>query len=417
MRSGRVQLAEASFRACLADEPGHAGAHAMLGLCLADQERFEDAGREAGAAVAAAPDDAFAHYAVARILHLRNRFDEAERAIGEAVRLDPDDADYRGAKAAILASRERWSDCLTTAEEGLALDAEHVMCTNLRGLALTHLGRRAEAEGFIDESLRRNPENALSHANQGWTLLHQGDPRRAATHFREALRLDPDNEWARRGIVEALKARNIVYRWMLAWFLWLSRQPSGMRWAIIIGVFVGLQGLSHLVEKDPSQGWWVWPVLGVLVVFAWSSWLASPLFNLTLLLSRDGRHALSRDQIQQGLLIGSIILAAVGFALYLFPKDHIWLFPLMVFFLAIPCSAIHTCSPGWPRRTMILVCSVLALVAFGDASYVSYLIAFDPKAPAGAGIAWVKASITPFLYGTIASQFIAIALSRAQPTR
>ncbi|MDB5311521.1 MAG: tetratricopeptide repeat protein [Gemmataceae bacterium] len=46
----------------------------------------------------------------------------------------------------------------------------------------------------------------------GWALLHARQPAEALTHFREALRLDPTNEWARDGLIEALKARYWVYR-------------------------------------------------------------------------------------------------------------------------------------------------------------------------------------------------------------
>ena len=60
--------------------------------------------------------------------------------------------------------------------------------------------------GKAMEALGRNPENAHTNANQGWSLLHGGQPGKALEHFREALRLDPDLEFARAGMVEALKA-------------------------------------------------------------------------------------------------------------------------------------------------------------------------------------------------------------------
>ena len=59
--------------------------------------------------------------------------------------------------------------------------------------------------------------------------MHAGDFRGALEHFREALRLNPSPEWARAGLVEALKARYPSAA-SLRYFLWmstLSRRPSG----------------------------------------------------------------------------------------------------------------------------------------------------------------------------------------------
>ena len=69
----------------------------------------------------------------------------------------------------------------------------------------------------------------------GWTLLHDGDPRKAMGHFREALRLDPGMEWARAGIVEAMKARSLIYRIFLSYFLFMNRLSGNAQWATVCG--------------------------------------------------------------------------------------------------------------------------------------------------------------------------------------
>ena len=63
-------------------------------------------------------------------------------------------------------------------------------------------------------------------------------PPPADTRVREALRIAPENEYARHGLVEALKARHLVYRMMLAYFLWMARLSSKARWAVVIGALV-----------------------------------------------------------------------------------------------------------------------------------------------------------------------------------
>ena len=94
-------------------------------------------------------------------------------------------------------------------------------------MALVQLGRKDEAQQTLGSALANDPENALTHANQGWALLHRGDHAKALEHFREALRIDPELDWARAGIVEALKARHLIYRVMLRFFLWMGRQSQG----------------------------------------------------------------------------------------------------------------------------------------------------------------------------------------------
>src|SRR5436190_595817 len=141
----------------------------------------------------------------ALILHQQGRHADAERELRQALGMNPNDWAAHAMLALCLAERKEF------AQANYEADA---------AVGLVKLGRRGEAGAAIDAALARDPQNATTHANQGWTLLHQGDPRKALEHFREALRIDPDLEWARAGIVEALKARYVAYRWILMYFLW-----------------------------------------------------------------------------------------------------------------------------------------------------------------------------------------------------
>src|SRR5690349_19950882 len=213
--------AEKELRQGLSAAPHDGRMHAMLALCLVEQKRFREASAEAEQAVGLEPDLDFAHYAMAKVLLHRNRPGDAAGAINEAVRLDPYNADFFALLAAIRFEQRSWPSALEAAERGLQSDPEHDGCNNLRAMALVKLGRSDAAGQTIVGALHRNPDNAITHANQGWTLLHGGQPKQAMLHFREALRLDPTNSWAKAGIVEAIKARNPIYRWLLMYFLWM----------------------------------------------------------------------------------------------------------------------------------------------------------------------------------------------------
>lgn len=363
-QQGRYADAEREWRQVLGFDPNDARAHAMLALCLAERKDYAAATHEANAAVGLAPDHPFTHYVRAKVLYDRHHYDEAADAVGQSIRLDPFDADYLGLLAAIRFEQRRWPDALSAAEEGLKADPEHAGCTNLRAMALVKLGRRDEAGAAIDAALARDPDNAVTHANQGWTLLHRGEPRKALEHFREALRIDPELEWARAGIVEALKAHNFLYRWILMYFLWMSRLSGQAQWGIIIGGYIGYRALISLARENPSAAPYVWPLIGLYIAFAVMTWLADPLFNLMLRLSRFGRLALSRRQTMAANTIGLLLFGALsaGAAWLVLRDPRLGTLALVLGILTLPASGAFNTPEGWPRLVMALTAAGLAFL-------------------------------------------------------
>jgi tetratricopeptide (TPR) repeat protein len=364
IQQSRHELAEAELRQALAAEPQDAYSHALLGLCLAQRESFKEATAEAQQAIHLQPDLPFAHYAHARVLYKRNRYDEALVAIEEAIRLDPADSDYFALLSGIHFDEARWQEALDAAEQGLRFEPEHIGCTNLRAMAMVKLGRKTQAGETIRTALSKNPESALTHANQGWTLLEQGDPKKAAEHFREALRLDPENEWARRGMVEALKARNIVYALILKYFLWMSHFSRRGQWGIILGGYFGARLLGIISAERPELAPWLLPLRILYVCFALMTWMAAPFFNLLLRLNRFGRLVLSREQIIASNWFGlCLLLALVALVGWAAGFGALWLMAAVVFgFLLIPVSATFRCASGWPRNTMGAIAIGLAVL-------------------------------------------------------
>lgn len=351
----RFDLAEQELRQSLANEPESPIAHALLALCLSEREQHAEARGEAEQAITLAPGVAFAHYTLATVLHRNDRTKEAEAAIHESIRLDPESADSFALLAGIRLQQRRWNDALKAADQGLIVEPEHIGCANLRAMALVHLGRKEEAAGTIEGALAKQPENALSHANQGWALLHQGDHRQALEHFREALRIDPGLEWARVGIVEALKARHLLYRLMLRYFLWMSRASGKAQWVVILGVLFAPTILRNVGQSAP----WAAPLAGPLIVlilgFAFLTWVADPLFNLLLRLNKFGRYALSDEQVSASNWVGLCVLGAVvaPLPMLLTAGPTFALFSLGFFLLMIlPVSILFRCPKGWPRLVM-----------------------------------------------------------------
>jgi tetratricopeptide (TPR) repeat protein len=386
--------------------------HGFLALSLNELEKYPEATDHAQQSIHLAPDEGFGHYALARVMLSRQRLDEAREAIREAIRLNPYDAEYFGILSLLELNKSRWREALEAADQGLALEPENGLCTNLRAQALVKLGDRSAAAQTIGEALARRPDDAFTHANQGWALLHSGKPLPALEHFREALRLDPEMEFAREGIVEALKARNFIYRWMLAWFLWMTRLKPGTQWLLVIGAFFGSRFISRTAAQSPELAPYLWPLFYLYVAFALMTWLAPSLFNLLLRFDRFGRHVLSPDEIRGANVLAAclfVTLACVSTAIGLNSGLYL-LCALMFGLLALPATAIYRCQRGWPRQAM-------AAVTIGLLAAVLYILAvgsFETQAPkALVALAVWLLGVMPI--ALIASQFVAIYLMRAQP--
>ncbi|MEX2118149.1 MAG: tetratricopeptide repeat protein [Pirellulales bacterium] len=399
----RYEQAAAELRRQLADEPDNPLVHALLALCLVEQKKYDDATAEARQAIHLAPDVPFTHYALAEVLYSRNRMQQALQAITEAIALDNEDADYFGLLAAIHFDQSRWADALAAAEQGLSCDPDHSGCANLRAMAQVKLGRKDQAGATIDAALARDPEDALTHANQGWLLLEKREPLKAAEHFREALRLDPEAEWAREGIIEAIKARNPIYRLMLRYFLWMARLPPRTQWLVIIGVFIVARVARSIARNNPDLAPYVIPLLVLYVVFAFMTWLAQPLFDVLLLFNRFGRHALPPERFTASIWIAGCLLctlagAAMAWAT-LNPGGLV--VALVCAMLAIPLSAVWRCEPGWPRKSMAVYTIVLAGVGLFAA-----LSFFLPDELASLMIGASIYALLAFLLGAIAAPWV-----------
>jgi tetratricopeptide (TPR) repeat protein len=372
----RFDLAEREVRTDLEGEPENATAHALLALCQAERGEVREATWSAQEAVTREPDLPFAHYALASVLQDRERLDEAQQSILEAIRLDPKNTNYLAQLASIRCDQGRWQDAMEATEQGLRLDPEHIACINLRALALNKLGRAAESRAAIESALARDPLNAVTHANLGWACLQKGEADKALEHFREALRLDSEFAMARHGIVECLKTRYAVYRFLLRFMLWMAGLSKPWQWGIILGgaaaYLILLFILLFTVDLDDSS-WWgrlIWPLLISYLAFGVMTWIADPLFNLLLRFDRFGRLALSSGQRTASTWVGACLAFAFIFMMAaLFTGSHaLWAASALSGLLVIPITGVFNCPPGPSRRLMvyytlaIILCGVVGIL-------------------------------------------------------
>ena len=400
LAQSRPADAEREAMLAVSAQPENARALALLAISRVEQDKHEAALAAASDAVGLAPDDPYLHYVHALVHHRMEHAEESFRAVQEALRLDPADADAFTLLASIELARRKWPAALAAAEQALALNPEHVGAANLRSIALIQLGRKAEAMQSVDYALHRAPDDPFSHSNQGWNCLHQNDPRRAQEHFREALRLDPNLDHAREGMLEALKARNPIYRAMLAYFLWLGRKSAQFQWAFIIGIFFGSSLARTASNAYPQLNFVWWPLLGLFYAFVYLSWTAQPMFNLLLRFDRFGRHVLTDDQRMAANWFGAALFAALGMLVWwLATKEDIALI-IGLFLAALSiCIAATFNRVGRPRKILGACTAGLGAIAVVA---VMQLLKADPAA---------MNTVRTFTFGFIGFQVLANVLA------
>lgn len=364
LQQSRPAEAEQEAGLALAHAPDNAHAHALLALSRCQQGKHDEAIDAARGAVRCAPDSPYGHYILALVLHRAGQNRRAQASSDEAIRLDPADADTFSLRAAIQLSLGDWSAALADAEQALALSPENVEAANFRAMALVRLGRKEEATRTVDYALHREPESAFSHANQGWTYLHRDEPQRALEHFREALRLDPEFEYAREGMLEALKARNPVYRLMLAYFLWMARLDSRVQWAIIIGSYFASRFINGLATSRPAFEPLAWIVLPLLYGFVYLTWTARPMFNLFLRLNPFGRLVLSRAERVATNWFAPFFVAALASTVWFFVnRGDVAFFSLYASAALSICVAATCAQSGRGRWILGSATTALLIVA------------------------------------------------------
>lgn len=370
----RYNDAVSELRAAITAQPEDVFAWGLLALALSELEQRQQALEAAQRLIEIAPDFDYSHYILARVELDRDNLSEARTAINRAIELDPNDAPNFATLAAIEHHADNWQKSLDASERGLALDAQYEGCRHWRTLALAKLGRTEEAEHEFNEMLREEPNDPYAHASRGWFLLEHGDSAKAREHFIESLRLDPTNESARNGLANALKAQHRVFGLVLQLLLFAGRFKSWVLWMAAIVIVVGMRFLDRLSAKFPDFYWLFFTLNTALWIVVFSTIVAQPVFDLILRFDRQGRHALSDDQVRASTWNGVCLLVALLLAWMWAWKNARLMGTLALAAVMLTGLITNTFSapPGWVRRRMAWVTIfAAALIPF---SYVFAII-------------------------------------------
>ncbi len=368
LQQHKFKEAETILNGLFAQDPTNTDVIGLMCEVKIYQDKFEQAMALINNAIGLDPAADHLFHKRARIYIQQEKYDAAEKDLQQAISLDPYDTNYFALLALLKIQRKQFSEALLLADKALELNAENIQALNARSTALLKLNRKEESFITIEGALREDPDNAYTHSNYGWGLLEKGSNKKALYHFSEALRKNPNLELAQRGMAEALKARYIVYRWFMKFSLWMSNLRGKYQWSIIIGFFLVFRLIRGVAASNPSLQPYLNPLIVLIALFAFSTWIIGPVSNLFLRLNKYGKHLLSREQIISANFVGiSAFITLAAALLYLFIQQQYYIF-LGIFALTmmIPLSVMLVST----KKRKLLVSYTCLLACIGTSGFI-----------------------------------------------
>lgn len=380
----RYADAEGELGQALANDPDNAWPHALLAVCLASRDAHAEASEHGRRALAIEPDSADIRRLVGRVELGRNDLEAAHRLFSEAIELDPYSSDSFAGRAAVHAQRKHWRAAMNDVDRALELDPDNLEAINLRALANRALGRREAGADDLAEALRIDPNDAASHANLGWAYLERRQLKPAETHFREALKLNPELEWARVGVLETIKSKLPVYRWVLGYFLWMAKLTGKAQFAIIFGLYVVNRFVQGLADAYPAWAPYLMPLVFVYMLFCVATWFLQPLGNATLLLHPFARMALNRREKTEALVVGGLFATVLGLIVAgaLLPSGLCIVLAALIGFPGLPFAMSFKFKQPKPFRIMLGVTALVVVAEVGMVAHHASESGMIPPIPA-----------------------------------
>ncbi|SHG97155.1 Tetratricopeptide repeat-containing protein [Chryseolinea serpens] len=355
--------AEKILKDSLAQDANNIHLLSLLAECNLQQDNLDAATTIINQAIGLSPDTPHLFYIKSRISIQQQNYPAAEENGKQAVALDPGDADYHALLANIKLARKRYQEALELANKALELDAENLLALNTRSTALLKLNKPDEAFATIEGALREQPNNPYTHANYGWSLLEKGNHKKALEHFAEALKHDPTFGYARAGMAEALKASNPVYKLFLKYAFFMGNLTSKYQWGVLIGFSIGVRALRNIARSNEGLQPYLVPIIIVLSLMAFSTWVITPISNLFLRFNRYGQLLLEdNEKTSANFVATSLALCIAGLLLYGVLSDEKFL-AIAAFGLAmmVPLSVMF--SPS--KHKYALLIGTLLLTGLG----------------------------------------------------
>jgi tetratricopeptide (TPR) repeat protein len=358
----KFTAAEQILKDLLTQEAGNIHLLSLLAEVNLQQDKSDVAKRIIDNAIGLSPDSPQLFYIRSRIAIQQENYDEAENNLQQSIGLNPYEANYFALLASIKLIRKHYDEALDLANKSLEIDAENLLGLNTRSTALLKLNKGEESFDTIEGALRQDPNNAYTHANYGWGLLEKGEHKKALKHFKESLKQNPNSEYAQSGMMEALKAGNPVYRMFLKYSFWIGNLTSKYQWGVIIGFYVAMRVLKTLAQKNEALQPFLVPLIILLALLAFSTWVIKPISDLFLRFNTYGKVLLDKKQKMSSNFVAASFAVFVAGLLLFFILRHEKFLTIAVFGFAMMLPFSVMFSPSKYKYSLLIYTTAMAVI-------------------------------------------------------
>ncbi|WP_310557336.1 tetratricopeptide repeat protein [Flavobacterium sp.] len=358
----KFDLAQNEINQLLLENADDSYLYYLLSNVKYQQEKYDEANSLIDKSITLYPDSGFYYYFKVCIKLSSEKYNEVEDLLKTAIRIDPEIADYKSKFSQFRLLKKDYQSALELANESLELDPENILALNIRSTALLKLNRKEESFATIEGALREDPENSYTHSNYGWGLLEKGDHKKALDHFRESLKNNPNNGHAQSGMVEALKANYFIYRWYLKYSFFMENLTKKNQWIFIIGFYFGTKLLRSIAQNNEALQPYLTPIIILLSVFAFSTWVITPISNLLFRLNPYGKYLLDKKEKTSATFVGfCLILFILGLSTYFITKNENFI-PVAAFgfVMMIPISVMFT--PSKYKNLPLIITIIIGVI-------------------------------------------------------
>jgi len=362
---------------------------------LLGQSRYPELEQLARQFISTHPEIGEYKYYLSHALQLQGRLDEADEVADALLNSDPSRVEFIELKARIDIDQERlveaerklkgllqselilpeyyvllgqikfrqnnYDKSLYYLDLALEQDAENLDALNMRTAVAGLIGDEKALDN-VEEALAMDPNNAYAIANHGSHLLHQGKEKEALERFKEALAIEPENALAQFGLLEAMKSRFWPYKMLHKYGMFMNKLSGKQSWTVIIGAYLLYRFVLGTARANPELKSILYPIAGLMVVMFISTWVLSPLMNLTLLTNSYGRLLLDEDEKKSAYISGMAFMLMLICLILWGVIGSKFMLPAGIFFLMlIPAGTFLSISGKHEKKAKIFGGSLIVL--------------------------------------------------------
>ncbi|MEQ9266320.1 MAG: tetratricopeptide repeat protein [Balneolaceae bacterium] len=346
----KFDLALEKLNDALSTYPNETELKRLKAFALSGKDEFEQASQVIKEAIAEDPEYSFLYYTKAQIEGNQGKHKDAIKSLNEAIRLEPETACFYSLKAIVYIDLKKWKKSVETARKALELDPDDIDAQNALATAKNLMGQTSEALDTLVSALEKDPENPSTHANLGYHYLFKGEIKKAKEHFGISLEIDPTSDVTKQGMLEAMKASNIIYRKLVQFYFWSEKIGGKFTWALIIGLLIVINIIPVLVPF-------------YLLLLVWT-WVTPPLADMIIFFDKYAKYLMTEDErLLTGINVGLLVISLLSLTASFMTEYSFLFLSFSLFMSIIPLYHIQTNSKTFSKAVVAIF--GVAFIAFG----------------------------------------------------